>query len=197
MDLFRNTRQPDREWWNELWPTPERTLEALGLDAGMSVADVGCGDGRFTIPAARLVAPAPVYGIDLDDDLLEAVTTTAAAEGLTNVEAVHGDARRLADLLPDPVDFALVGNTFHGVEAQVDLAEQAHRSLTPNGRFAVINWHDLPREETTVGGTERGPPEELRMRPADTRDVLAAASFTDIEEIDLPPYHYAIVGHRE
>lgn len=196
MDRFQNTRQPDREWWSQLWPDPEQTLEELGIEPGTSLADVGCGDGYFTLPAGRIVGKAPVYAIDIDEALLEAVATGAATEGLTNIETICGDARRLVDLLPQPVDCILIANTFHGVENQVDLAEQAYRTLRPTGRFVVVNWHDLPRKETTVAGTERGPPEALRMSPAEAGEILASASFDRIEEIELLPSHYALIGHR-
>ena len=195
-DRFQNTRQPDRVWWSQLWPDPERTLEDLGIEPGMSLADVGCGDGHFTLAAARLVDEASVYAIDIDETLLEAVATAATTDGLTNVETVSGDARQLVDLLPEPVDCVLIANTFHGVEEQVELVEQSYRTLRPDGQFIIVNWHDLPREETTVAGTERGPPEALRMSPANTREVLVSASFDYIEAIDLPPYHYALVGHH-
>lgn len=197
MDRFQSTRQPDHEWWNQLWPDPEQTLELLGIGPGTSLADVGCGDGFFTLPAARLIDEAPVYAIDINEELLEAVETAAAAERLANVETICDDARQLIDLLPELVDCILIANTFHGVENQLDLAEQAYRSLRPAGRFVIVNWHDLPREETTVADTERGPPETLRMSRADTREVLVSASFNRIEEIDLPPYHYALVGYRQ
>lgn len=196
MDRFQSTRQPDHEWWEQLWPDPEQTLELLGIGPGTSLADVGCGDGFFTLPVARLVDEAPVYAIDIDEELLEGIETAAAAERLANVETICGDARQLIDLLPKRVDCILIANTFHGVENQVDLAKQAYRTLRPTGRFIIINWHDLPREETTVAGEERGPPEPLRMSPASTHEILTSASFDPIEEIDLSPYHYALIGHR-
>ena len=196
-DRFQNTQQPDREWWSQLWPDPEKTLEELGIEPGMSLADVGCGDGLFTLPAGRLVGEGAVYAIDINETLLEEVTAAAAAEGLSNVETIRGDARQLVDLLAEPVDCVLIANTFHGVENRVELAKQAYRTLQPAGRLTVVNWQDLPREETTVTGAKRGPPEPLRMSSSDTREILTSASFDRIEEIDLPPYHYALVGHRK
>jgi len=197
MDRFQNTQQPDHDWWSLLWPNPERTLGELGIEPGTSIADVGCGNGYFTLPASRLVGEAPVYAIDIDETLLEKVTTAAAAEGLSNIETIRGDARQLVDLLTEPVNCVLIANTLHGVKDRVELAEQAHRTLQPSGRLIIINWHDLPREETAVAGMKRGPPEPLRMSLPDTREVLTSASFNCIEEVDLPPHHYALVGHRK
>ena len=138
-DRFQNTRQPDREWWSQLWPDPERTLEELGIEPGVSLADVGCGDGYFTLAASRLVDPASVYAIDIDEALLETVATAATAEGLTNIKTISGDARQLVDLLSQPIDCVLIANTFHGVEDQVGLAEQAYQTLHSAGQFIVVN----------------------------------------------------------
>lgn len=64
MARWPRTRQPDRRWWRELWLDPDGVLRRLGLVANTSLADVGCGSGYFTLTAAEIVAPAPVYAVD-------------------------------------------------------------------------------------------------------------------------------------
>lgn len=196
MDRFRNTRQPDRDWWRQLWPDPDAVLRQLGLGADTSVADVGCGDGYFALPAAELVAPATVYAVDLDAGLLADLEADAAAAGSANVETVEGDARRLDELLPAPVDAALVANTFHGVEDPATFAGTVARALRPGGRLLVVNWHDRPREETPVAGEPRGPPTEFRLSPAATVEAVAPAGFEPAATVDLPPHHYGLVLER-
>lgn len=192
MDRFPNTRQPDRDWWESLWPNPTGVLRRLGIDAGDSLADVGCGDGYFTLSAAELLTPAPVYAIDVDQDLVEAVVTAADERALSNVHGIVGDARRLESLLPEPVDVVLVANLLHGVEDPTSLAAQARRSLRSDGRLVVLNWRDRPRTETVVDGEPRGPPRHRRLTPTETRSRVDD-SFDTFEVIDLPPHHYALV----
>ncbi|SFR61678.1 Methyltransferase domain-containing protein [Halogeometricum rufum] len=194
--MFENTRQPDWDWWETLWPEPKAVLRRVGIDAGQSVADVGSGNGYFTLPLSEVVGDEPVYAVDIDEALLDELSTRADARDCANVRCLHGDARNLPDVLPEPVDVVLVANTFHGVERQAEFARLARESLRPGGRFVVVNWHDLPRAETTVDGEPRGPPEDLRMSVAETREVFSAA-FDDRETVDLPPYHYAVVGRNE
>ena len=47
------------------WQNPEDILREIGLETGMTFLDIGCGNGFFTLPAARMVGPAgQVYGLD-------------------------------------------------------------------------------------------------------------------------------------
>ncbi|MDG5776246.1 class I SAM-dependent methyltransferase [Haloarculaceae archaeon H-GB2-1] len=197
MDRFRNTRQPDWDWWGRLWPTPGATIRRLGIGGGDAVVEVGSGNGYFTLPVARITDPAPVYALDLDEELLTELTRLAEMQGIENVEPVHEDARSLSTALPEPVDVVLIANTFHGVADVGSFVREAFEALRPGGRLVVVNWHDRPREETTVAGESRGPPTDLRMTPDETkRAVREGTDFAVAETVDLPPYHYGIVFER-
>ena len=197
-NLFQNTRLPDLDWWARLWPTPGETLRSLGIAAGDALVEVGSGDGYFALPAARIVDPAPVYAVELDERLLADLDRWADEQSIENVVPVHGDARDLAALLPDLVDVVLIANTFHGVDDPASFVQQAYDALPPGGRFAIVNWHDRPREETTVDGVARGPPTDLRLAPEATTDlVVAAAAFRLVRQVDLPPHHYGLVFERK
>ena len=197
VDRFQNTRQPDWDWWGRLWPTPGETLRLLGLGPDTSLVEVGSGNGYFALPAARVVEPAPVYAIDLDGGLLAELARLAALQGIENVHPIRGDARGLSRYLAEPVDVCLLANTFHGVEEPGPLVAGVYRSLAAGGSFVVVNWHDRPREETTLDGEPRGPPPSLRLSPSATeRRVTEAADFTLVRELDLPPYHYGLVFER-
>jgi len=95
MDRFQNTKQPDWGWWGRLWPAPGETLRDLGLSAGDSVVEIGCGNGYFAIPSAHIVAPATVYALDLDAALLAELDTLADQQAIENLVTVEGDARNL------------------------------------------------------------------------------------------------------
>jgi SAM-dependent methyltransferase len=193
MERFRNTGQPDWDWWGRLWPTPGETLRRLGLTPGTTLAEVGCGNGYFALPAARIVDPAPVYALDIDEALLEELAAIAAEQRIANLHPTYGDARSLAEYLPEPVEVVVLANTMHGVENTGELLEAISTALRPGGRLVVLNWRALPREETTVAGEPRGPPTELRLSPAETESLADGGAFALIERVDLPPYHYALV----
>ncbi|MFD1513382.1 class I SAM-dependent methyltransferase [Halomarina rubra] len=196
MTRFQNTGQPDWDWWEALWPDPTAVLGELGVDQECSVVDVCSGDGYFTIPAAELVGDQPLYAVELDEALLERLERNAADEDVESIVTRQGDARRLSEHLPRPVDLALLMNTFHGIEGAGAFVRELARALNPEGRVAVVNWHDTPRSETTIGDVPRGPPTDLRLSPSETRARFTSEGFVHERTVELPPYHYGQVFRR-
>jgi len=198
MEPFQNTAQPDWDWWGKLWPTPGATLRRLGLSSGDRLAEVGCGNGYFALPAARITEPAQTYVVDLDDGLLDDLTHLAAQQEIDTIVPLRGDARELSALLDTEVDVVLMANTFHGIDSPETFVREAFDVLAPGGRFVVVNWHDRPREETTVDGAPRGPPTSLRLSPAETEAIVTeSTAFSAVDHRELPPYHYGSLFERE
>ena len=197
---FPATAMPDRDWWRALWPDPDAVIAALGIERGMRVADIGCGDGWFTAAIARLVAPAEVVALDLYAEMLALARETCGS--LANCRFVLGDARDASRLLADAhtrarsLDYVLVANTFHGAPEKTALARSLGAALRPGGRLGIVSWHARPREETTVLGAPRGPRTELRMTPEATRAAVEPAGFALESVVDLPPYHYGAIFGR-
>ena len=190
--MFPATVMPDRNWWHALWPNPDGVIKALGIEPGMTVVDLGCGYGYFTAAIARQVGPkGRAIGFDLDPAMLE--QAQAACEGLVNCDWLLGDAMELSRLLGAAADYVLIANTFHGAPDKTALGREVAAALKPDGRFAIVNWHPLPREETTVLGQPRGPGTELRMSPEQTRAVVEPAGFKLETLVELPPYHYGAI----
>ncbi|VTT88360.1 SAM-dependent methyltransferase [Halorubrum sp. DM2] len=198
MERFRNTGQPDWDWWGRVWPTPGETLRDLGVEPGNRVAEIGSGNGYFALPAARIADPGPVYAVDVDGDLLAELDALADAQGIENLRTVEGDARDLPGLLPESVDVALLLNAFHGIPEPQAVVAGIAETVDDGGRFVVVNWRDRPREETVIGGEPRGPPTDRRLSPVATREAVEAAGpdLTLVREVDLPPFHYALVFER-
>ncbi|MDI5922483.1 class I SAM-dependent methyltransferase [Halomonas sp. LR5S13] len=192
--MFPATAMPDRGWWHALWPNPDRVIKALRIEPGMKVLDLGCGDGYFTAAIARQVGAGRVIGFDLDPVMLE--QAQAACEGMLNCNLLLGDAMALSRLLDPSVDYMLIANTYHGVQDKTALAREVAKVLKQNGRFAIVNWHPLPREQTTVLGQPRGPKAAMRMSGEHTRTVIEPAGFKLEKQMEFPPYHYGAVFIR-
>jgi hypothetical protein len=66
-------------------------------------------------------------------------------------------------------------------------------ALKTDGQFAIVNWHQRPREETRILGEPRGPKDELRMSPETTINAVAISGLKLVQLVELPPYHYGAV----
>ncbi|HDO52899.1 MAG TPA: class I SAM-dependent methyltransferase [Rhizobiales bacterium] len=193
--LFPATAMPDNIWWSALWPDPGAFVRRLGIEAGMSVVDLCCGDGYFTAPLAKLVN-GNVYALDIDPEMLDQARSEVARQGASVAEWLCADARNIAELVPHEIDYVLIANTFHGVPDKTALARAVRRVLKPGGLFAIVNWRPLPREQTPVLGEPRGPRTEMRMSPEQVRAVIEPAGFRLAELVELPPFHYGAVFRK-
>lgn len=189
--VFSATVMPDADWWHTLWSDADAVIRDIGITPDMRVLDLACGDGYFTAAIARQIAPARVVGLDLDAAML--ASAQVYCQALHNCDWLLGDAMALSQLMPNKVDFVLMANTFHGVPNQIALCQQVAQVLMPAGKFAIINWHDIAREQTPVLGQARGPQTALRMSTQATCAVLVSAGFQLDSIVELPPYHYAAI----
>jgi SAM-dependent methyltransferase len=192
--FFEGTEMPTAGWWEALWPDPAGVLAAVGLKPGMDVIDLCSGDGWFTLQIAKIAHH--VIAIDIDPNLLEVAHHRLTESGVTNCDFVAGNAYELPTLAPRPVDFVFLANAFHGVPDRLRLAQAVRERLKPTGRFAVVNWHRRPREETTVLGEPRGPKTEVRVSPEETIKSVEAGGLKLAQLVEVPPYHYGVVFAR-
>lgn len=192
--FFPATAMPDSAWWHALWPQPGKVLTDLGIESWMIVIDLCCGDGLFTALLAGMARR--VVGIDLDPEMVRMAQTRVAAAGVTNCTFIVGDAYNVATLVTEPADFILIANTFHGVPDKRRLAQAVAAVLKPAGRFAIVNWHRRPRDETVVLGEPRGPQTEFRMTPDDVAAAVEPAGFIRAGLVELPPYHYGAIFQK-
>jgi SAM-dependent methyltransferase len=192
--FFPATTMPDADWWEALWRDPAKVLVAMGVEPGMVVVDLCCGDGLFTAPLARIADR--VCAIDIDPAVLDRARVRAAAAGATNCKFVVADAMTVDTVVPEPVDYVFLANTFHGVPDQLGLARAVAACLKPQGKFGIVSWHRRPREETVVLGQPRGPKTEMRIEAGDVTAIVEPAGLLLDRAVELPPYHYGVVLRR-
>ena len=70
-----------------------RLREQVPIAEDERAIDIGCGNGAKTCDLARVAPFGSALGIDLSRPMLENARRRAAANGVTNVQFVHGDAQ--------------------------------------------------------------------------------------------------------
>jgi SAM-dependent methyltransferase len=122
----------------EGWQRVADILVALNIVPGAQVADVGAGDGFFTVRLARAVGPGGrVIAEDIDGQALARLRARAAEELLDNVDVVQGD---VADphLPVGTLDAVLVVNAYHEMEQFASMLDHLRRALKPGGRLVLV-----------------------------------------------------------
>lgn len=185
----RDSGMPERDYWESFFE-PESLLDRLHLDSSCGDAlEFGCGYGTFTLPAARRIR-GTIHTFDLDPAMIAETGRRALEEGINNVVVTRRDFVRDGTGLPDGnADYAMLFNILH-LEDPLPLLTEVRRNLAPGGRMGLIHWNFDPE-------TPRGPPLDIRPRPAQCRVWAEEAGFVlQGGTIDLPPYHYGMTLRR-
>jgi ubiquinone/menaquinone biosynthesis C-methylase UbiE len=120
-------------------PDAVRLLEGAIPRAGGTWADLGCGDGTFTLALADLLgAEARIYAIDHDPAALSRLRRRARAR--TSITSVEGDFTDSLDLPGGALDGVLFANSLHyAPEPEAVLTRWASR-LRSEGRAVFVEY---------------------------------------------------------
>ena len=116
---------------------PGRILEAY-ISKGMTVLDLGCGPGFFTLEMAKLVGETgKVIAADLQQGMLDKVAAKIRGTGLEKIIELH-KCQENAICISQKVDFVLAFWMVHEVPDQKRLFEEMKSVLNPGGRIWII-----------------------------------------------------------
>ena len=124
-----------------------RMRAALQLKPGMVVCDMGSGNGYHSLPIAQAVAPeGRVLAVDIQPEMLEMLQQRAAAQGITNVECITGEAHD--PHLPEATcDLILLVDVYHEFSHPEEMLTSMRRALKPEGRLVLVEFR---AEDDTV-----------------------------------------------
>ena len=161
------------------WQMPARVMDEIGVKPGMTVADVGAGDGWFTFYLAeRVGSSGRVIAEDIDAKALEAVRERCAQEKVSNVSVVVGETKD-AKLPAGVVDVALMVNVLSAVDDPTGLLVNLAKGLKPEGRLVIIDW-----DPGKLGQVRDGQPNPALIL---TRRQIHDADFEVVKMLDFLP----------
>jgi ubiquinone/menaquinone biosynthesis C-methylase UbiE len=166
------------------WYIPEVILQ--DLRAGMVFIDIGCGDGFFSILAAKKVGEnGKVYAVDTDASAIERLKQKAKTEGLRNITAKAGMAEETV-FCNQCADFVFYSMDLHDFNEPTKVLQNAKKMIKPSGRVIDLDWKkiDMPF----------GPPVSIRFSEEQASGLMRSAGFTETEVSDAGPYHYVITA---
>ncbi len=124
----------------------ERIMDLADIQPGMTVADIGAGEGYYTIRLSERVGP---KGRVLAQDIMPAVRDKLAErvnrERLDNVSVRLG-APQDPRLPPASFDRVLMVHMYHEIAAPYQFLWNLHPALKPGGRVIIVDA-DRPTEK--------------------------------------------------
>ena len=155
-------------WVGYLLASPVRKLfqnprKILGpyVREGMTVADIGCAMGFFSLPLAEMVGPkGRVICVDVQEKMIRSLEKRAQKAGLSgriDTLICHEDSLGL-DNIEEKIDFALACAVVHEVPDVAGFFTEIHKAMKPAGRLLVVEPNGRVSEkdfETTVSIAEQ------------------------------------------
>jgi ubiquinone/menaquinone biosynthesis C-methylase UbiE len=146
----------------------------------MTVLDLGCGPGFFTLDMAQMVGPSGrVIAADLQDGMLRKIRSKIRGTKLEDRVMLHKcEEERIG--LSEPVDFILAFYVVHEVPSQQELFDELATLLSPDGQLLVVE-----------------PPFHVSKKAFEkTVTTAGEAGLTDLERPRMFPNKAALLGIR-
>jgi ubiquinone/menaquinone biosynthesis C-methylase UbiE len=168
---YRQMNDPSRDAWQK----PKEVVEKLGIIPGAKVADIGAGGGYFTWYLADAAGKqGTVYAVDTDETGLDIIRRDMQSRGVKNVVPIR--AEPMDPHLPTPVDLVFSCDTYHHMQDRIAYFRSLARSLTADGRVAILDFHPHGFFSGILG---HGTAEE------EVRREMEAAGYRRVEAFDI------------
>jgi len=165
---------------------PGEILDKIGVEAGITAADFGCGSGHFVLELAKRVSEkGKVFAIDVVPQALESVRSLAKMRGFFNIETRWANLEKTSTLENDSCDLVILSNLFFQVDKKFweGIIEEAHKVLKRGGRALVIDWDSK---------SVLGPPKDSRVGSDFIKDIFSG-KFKAGKKFEAGETHWAII----
>ncbi len=167
---------------------PEEILTTIGLQEGMVFMDIGCNDGFFALPAAKIVgSTGKVYGVDIDKESIKRLQEKAQSAGLKNIHTEIKEAEATI-FCQGCADIIFYGTVLHDFRDPLKVLRNARAMLSPHGKLVNLDWKKIQ--------TEMGPPLSIRISEKETTILMEKAGLKVVEIKNLSENFYLVTASR-
>lgn len=154
----------------------------------MTVADLGCGNGFFTLPAANIAGESgKVWAVDVLEEALSKVMSLVRINRYKNVRTLRYDLESGAASSIESLscDFAVIGKVLPQLQQPQNFIREAYRMLKTGASVLLIEWK---KQQTPIG-----PPFDARIAEEEARALFTKQGFKLAKELPADSYHYALL----
>ena len=174
----------------------EKTAEAnLKSGEAMTIADVGCGSGFFSLPIMKRFQDKNIllFALDVSDEMLgifnDNLRNEVGGKNFSKVKSFKCEESFLP-LADNSVNILLLANVFHEIEDKSNYLQEIKRVLKNEGTFFLIDWK---KEDLNP---VMGPPAGERVSTEEAVDILKKANFKDIKSLPLYSASFTLVSRK-
>ena len=121
----------------------ERTdllLDALALQPGMIVADIGAGTGYLSRRMAPLIVPGgKIIALDLQPQMVNMLQAAVNRSGLKQIEVKQGSVDNIK-LPKNSIDMAIMVDVYHELAYPYEVMVSILQALKPRGRLVFVEY---------------------------------------------------------
>ena len=173
--------------------SPGKILNAVGVNPGDKIADLGCGGaGYFVLQAARMIGDkGVVYGVDVLKSALSGLESKAKLEGLSNIVSVwsnaeiYGGAKAIKN---GSLDLVLLTQLLFQSKKHKEIFRETARILKSKGKAVVVDWKKCD--------LSFGPKPEQCVTVDQVKEVAQDTGFKFIDEFEPGVYHYGLIFEK-
>ncbi|MEE2825987.1 MAG: class I SAM-dependent methyltransferase [Planctomycetota bacterium] len=161
----------------------------LGIKPGMTICDMGCGNGFHTLRMAELTGKEGiVLGVDVQSEMLEYLRERSEEQGIENIVPILGSFHN-PRLPPNSIDLILLVDVYHEFSHPERMLESMRKSLTKNGVIVMVEYRS---EDPEV------PIKRLhKMSKKQVNKELTANGFKLVREFDRLPWQHMMFFGRD
>lgn len=139
--------------------SPDHIMELFELKRSDVVADLGSGNGYFTVPFAANTDQT-VFAVDIEPRMLQLLQAYAQNQNVNNIQYIQSNLENIP-INDGTVDKILVAFVIHEVPNRLKVYNELKRIKKKKGKIAIAEWQAI---ESTVGAPlkERIPSQELK-----------------------------------
>ncbi len=150
---FRDaTERMTAAWFNHLlvpvW-LPGTPVVQAKLEAGATLADVGCGHGRGVIKLAEAFPTARLAGFDVSEPSIAVARARAAEAGVA--DRVRFERRDIGTGLPEQYDIITTFDVIHDLPDPPGALRAIREALAPDGIYLMLEFTCADMVEGNVG----------------------------------------------
>ncbi|MGB8167019.1 MAG: methyltransferase domain-containing protein [Chthoniobacteraceae bacterium] len=163
-------------------------VEALKFREGEVVADIGCGSGYVSRKIAKKVGETGVvYGVDIQQEMLDLLAKRMAMFRINNVKPVMGTTTD-PKLPPASCDTMIMVDVYHEFDQPFEMMQSMVAALKPGGRIVLVEYRG---EDPTV-------PIKLvhKLTEAQVKKEMAVQQLEFVETIGILPRQHIIIFRK-